>query len=39
LNLLPIYFLTYFEDNGGNMRQLAKFHANRTIFGEVITFL
>ena len=26
LNLLPVYFLTH------------KFHANRTIFGEVITF-
>ena len=34
LNILPVYFLTYFEDNGDNMCLHTKFHANRTIFGE-----
>jgi len=38
LNLLPVYILTYFEDYGGKMCPHTKFHANRTIFGEVITF-
>jgi len=38
LNLLPVYFLTHFEDYGGKMCLHTKFHANRTIFGEVITF-
>ena len=38
LNLLPVYFLTHFEDYGGKMCLHTKFHANLTIFGEVITF-
>jgi len=38
LNLLPVYFLTYFEDYGGKMCQHTEFHGNRTIFSEVITF-
>jgi len=38
LNLLPVYFLTHFEDYGGKMCLHTKYHANRTIFGEVITF-
>ena len=38
LNLLPVYILTHFEDYGGKMCLHTKFHANRTIFGEVITF-
>jgi len=38
LNLLPVYFLTHFEDNGRKMCLHTKFHANRTIFGEVMTF-
>ena len=38
LNLLPVYFLTPFEDYGGKMCLHTKFHANRTIFGKVITF-
>jgi len=38
LTLLPVYFLTYFEDYAGKMCPHTKFHANRTIFGEVITF-
>ena len=37
-NLLPVYYLTHFEDCGGKMCLRTKFHANRTIFGEVITF-
>ena len=31
LNLLPVYFLTHYEDNGRKMCLHAKFHANRTI--------
>jgi len=38
LNLLPIYFLTHFEDYGGEMCLRTKCDANRTIFGEVKTF-
>jgi len=38
LNLLPVYFLTHFEDYGSKMCLHTKFHANRTIFSEVITF-
>jgi len=38
LNLLPVYFLTHFEDHGGKMCLRTKFDANWTIFGEVITF-
>ena len=38
LNLLPVYFLTHFEDYGGKMCLHTKFHANGTIFGSVITF-
>jgi len=37
LNLFPVYFLTRFEDYGGKMCLRTKFHAKRTIFGEVIT--
>ena len=38
LNLLPVYFLTHFEEYGGKMCLPTKFDANRTIFGKVITF-
>jgi len=38
LNLLPVYFLTHFEDYGGKMCLHTKFQANRAIFVEVITF-
>jgi len=37
LNLLPVNLLTHCEDYGGKMCLRTKFHANRTIFGEVIT--
>ena len=38
LNLLPVYFLTHFEDYRSKVCLHTKFHVNRTIFGEVITF-
>jgi len=38
LSLLPVYFLTHFEDYEGKVCLHTKFHTNRTIFGEVITF-